>query len=259
MRRIIVILAVLSASVVLSALIFRVSADVGTVLVFDTHPFLGSGGIQPVPLKSGSCVKWPWTRVYRVDVLPVQYHEPFENLISMDMASVSLNAFITMQVNENEASRLLKNFGPEWYANNIQEPFREMVRNKLCSYPLRDLTGNRNVYEEIKDHLREAMEEYVYKKGIPASIENIVISRAEPSESVRQEMDNLSKENARLQTEMQRKKTEQARLETEIARARADRAYMQTMGFSRAEFIEHRKAEALLLNPGGVFRIGTVD
>lgn len=261
MKQISIIAASIAFLMFICALIFRVPANINEEVVFEKHPVLwGRKGIDPKPLTAGSCVKLPWTRAYRFNMLPVQYVEQFENLISRDDASMSVNAFLTLQIKEGESPRMLRKFGLEWYENNVKEPFREIVRDELCAYDLKVLVSSREVYAQgIKDAIRESLEEYIYRKGIPVAIENIVISTAEPSEDVRIVMDELSKENSRLDAEKQRRETQLVRQETERARAEADRIYMRTIGFTPQQYILYLRAQALMANPGNVLRLENIE
>ncbi|MDL2223735.1 hypothetical protein LJB92_00285 [Bacteroidales bacterium OttesenSCG-928-M06] len=227
----------------------RVSADANEEVIFDYHPvFWGKKGIDPIPFNSGSCFKLPWTKVHKFIMSPVQYEEGFKNLISSDQASVNLNAFITLQIEPGKSPELLKRYGIDWYKNNVQEVFREIIRNKLCFYNLKELTTDRILYENIKEDVYKKMIEYINKKQIPVSIENLVISKAEPSESVREEMDNLAKENVKLETEVLKRKTAEASLDRIVLEARAIKMAIGESGLTPTLYVELQKILALAEN-----------
>jgi regulator of protease activity HflC (stomatin/prohibitin superfamily) len=236
----------------------RVSVDVNEEIVFDKHPLFGKGGIDPTPLQEGSCVTSVYTKTYKFTMTPVQYEENFANLFTNDQTSVNLNAFLTLKINKGKSPVLLRNFGMEWYKNSVQERFREIVRDKLCSFSMLDLIANRHLYDnEIKEHVREQLGNYMAEKSLPIEITSLVISKVEPPEEVRNELNTLSQEKAKEQTQKQRLSTEKARLEAEKARAKADNAYMREMGFTPEQYINYLRAEALQ-NRSDIIRIEAV-
>lgn len=223
----------------------RVSADINEEVVFDQHPIFGKGGISLVPLKEGSCVVSPLTKTYKFVMHPVQHEEHFANLSTSDQTFVDLNAFLTLKPHRGLTPLLLREWGNAWYENNVQEAFREMVRNKLCAFAMLDLVANRQIYDEIKGDIREQIKEHIAKIGLPVEVVALVISKVEPPEEIRNELNTLSQEKAKEQTQKQKLRTEEARLAAEQARARADRAYMKEMGFTPAQYIEYLRAKAL--------------
>jgi regulator of protease activity HflC (stomatin/prohibitin superfamily) len=236
----------------------RVSADINEEVVFDKHPLFARGGIDMIPLQQGSCVVSPYTKTYKFVMTPVQYEENFTNLSTSDQTFVDLNAFLTLKIQRGKSPLLLREFGEKWYENNVQEAFREMVRNKLCVFSMLDLVANRKIYDEIKEDIRKQVEEYIIKTGLQIEVTALVISKVEPPEAIRNELNTLSQEKAKGQTQKQQQETEELRLETERARAKADRAYMEEMGFSRDQYIDYLKAKALQ-NRSDIIRIEKID
>jgi hypothetical protein len=210
------------------------------------HPLFGKGGIDLTPLQEGSCMKSPYTKVYKFIMTPVQYEENFTNLVTNDQTSVDLNAFLTLKIIKGKSPVLLKDFGMEWYQNSLRERFREIVRDKLCSFSMLDLIANRHLYEnEAKDYIRKQTESYIVEKRLPLEIVGLVISKVEPPEAVRYELNTLSQEKAKEQTQKQRLKTEEARLAAEVAKAKVEKAFCREMGFTPAQYIEYMRALAL--------------
>jgi hypothetical protein len=246
MRQLVWILGIFSLCLICFFSCSRESADINEEVVFDKHPLFGRGGIDRTPLQEGSCLKSPYTKAYKFVMTPIQYEEGFTNLVTKDQTSVNLNAFLTLQIQRGKTPRLLEDFGMDWYRHNVQERFREIVRDKLCSFPMLALVGQRQLYDgEIKEHLITATADFIRKKGVPVDVLSVVISKVEPPEEVRKEMNNLSIETSKLQTEQQRLLTEEARLAAEIAKAKADKAYCKEMGFTPAQYIDYLRALAL--------------
>jgi regulator of protease activity HflC (stomatin/prohibitin superfamily) len=244
-KKIFYCLGIFSTFLVLFLACSRVSADINEEVVFDKHPIFGKGGIDMIPLEQGSCVVSLYTKTYKFVMTPVQHEENFSNLSTSDQTFVNLNAFLTLKLQKRKTPLLLRGWGMNWYENNVQEAFREMVRTKLCAFPMLDLVANRQIYDEIKEDLRKQIEEYIVKTGLPIEVTALVISKVEPPEEIRNELNTLSQEKAKEKTQKQRLKTEEARLATERARAKADQAYMKEMGFTPAQYIEYLRAKAL--------------
>jgi regulator of protease activity HflC (stomatin/prohibitin superfamily) len=235
----------------------RVSADINEEVVFDKHPFFEEGGIDMVPLKQGSCYKSATTKAYKFVMTPTQFEENFTNLFTRDQTSVNLNAFLTLQLKKGKTPLLLYDFGLDWYKNSIQEPFREMVRNKLCTFDMLELVSGRGIYDTIKYEIQEQIKEHINKIKIPVDVIALVISKVEPPEEVRNELNLISLEKSKKQTQILRLQTEEARLESEKASAKADRAYMLEMGFNQSQYIEYLRAKALQ-NRSDVIRIENI-
>jgi len=246
MKRLLTFVGVSSLAIFIFLACSRISVSVNEEIVFDKHPFTGKGGIDLTPLQQGSCLKSIYTKTYRFKMTPVQYEENFANLFTNDQTSVNLNAFLTLKINRGKSPVLLKEFGEDWYKNGLQERFRELVRDKLCTFSMIDLIANRHLYDnEIKEYIIRLLQNYIAEKGLPLEITGLVISKVEPPEEVRNELNALSQEKAKEQTQKQRLNTEKARREAERARGLADREYMTVMGFTPAQYIDYKRAEAL--------------
>ena len=235
----------------------REAVDANEEGVFIKKPyFFGKGGVCEQPLVQGS--EW---RVFSTDFIkfvmsPEQYEETFEDLVAKDNNLINTNAYLTLQIESGRTPELLKNFGETWYKNNVQETFRKITRDKLCEYGMFELTTNRQVYTEINAEIDKGLRTYFTERGLPVVIKSVVISRAQPSKGVLEEIDRTGVQMQAELTQSKRIKTEQAREEAEHARARADKAYMREMSLSPDQFIslraleiEKEKIELLRNNP----------
>jgi len=222
----------------------REAVDANEEGVFIKKPyFFGKGGVSEQPLRQGS--EW---RVFSTDFIkftmsPEQHEENFEDLVAKDNNLISTNAYLTLQIEAGRTPELLKNFGEMWYRNNVQEVFRKITRDKLCEYGMFELTTNRQVYTEINADIDKSLRTYFTERGLPVVIKSVVISRAQPSKGVLEEIDRTGVQMQAELTQGKRIKTEQAREEAEYARARADKAYMKEMNLSPDQFISLRALE----------------
>ena len=222
----------------------REAVDANEEGVFIKKPyFFGKGGVSEYPLTNGSEWKVFSTDFVKFIMSPKQYEEPFEDLVAKDNNLVNTNAYLTLQIESGHTPDLLKNFGEDWYVNNVQETFRKITRDKLCEYGMFELTTNRQVYAEINTDIDNSLREYFAERRLPVAIKSVVISRAQPSKGVLEEIDRTGVQMQAELTQNKRIKMEQAREEAELARAKADKAYMREMNLSPDQFIALRALE----------------
>jgi regulator of protease activity HflC (stomatin/prohibitin superfamily) len=234
-----------------------VSADINEEVVFDKHPIFGKGGIDLTPLQEGSCVKSPYTKTYKFVMTPTQYEENFTNLFTNDQTSVNINVFLRLQPQKGKTPILLRDFGVDWYRNSLQEIVREIVRKKLSSFSMLELVANRTIYDKAKTEIQQEIEAYVKTINLPIEVISFVVSKVEPPEEIRNELNTLSQEKAKEQTQKQRLKTEEARLVVNKAQAEAEAVLYRGMGFTPAQYIEYLRALALQ-NRSDIIRVENI-
>ena len=258
LRKVATIVACLAVTSIIALLCCtRESVNANEEGVFIKKPyFFGKGGASEQPLLQGS--EW---RVFSTDFVkfvmsPEQYEENFEDLVAKDNNLINTNAFLTLQIEAGSTPKLLKNFGENWYKNNVQETFRKITRDKLCEYGMFELTTGRQVYTEINADIDKSLRTYFADRKLPVVIKSVVISRAQPSKGVLEEIDRTGIQMQAELTQGKRIKMEQTREEAELARAKADKAYMKEMNLSPDQFIslraleiEKEKLELLRSNP----------
>jgi hypothetical protein len=235
----------------------RESVNANEEGVFIKKPyFFGKGGVSEQPLRQGSEWKVFSTDFVKFIMSPEQYEESFEDLVAKDNNLINTCAYLTLQIESGCTPELLKSFGENWYKNNVQETFRKITRDKLCEYGMFELTTNRQVYAEINADIDKSLRSYFTDRKLPVVIKSVVISRAQPSKGVLEEIDRTGVQMQAELTQSKRIKTEQAREEAEYARAKADKAYMREMNLSPDQFIslraldiEKEKIELLKNNP----------
>lgn len=216
--------------------------------VFIKKPWIfGSGGVEDVALVEGS----EWS-VFTTDFIkfkntPVKYSEDFDDVMSDDNTPVDLQAYLTLQIERGKSPVLYKNYGVDWYVNNIREVYREAVRNRISTYKMYDLTSNREIYDTIKIEVEGTLQTHFNKlsaiKEFPIKIMNVVVDRAVPNKGLKEEMDKTAMQIQAKRTQEAQKEMEDMRRLTEAARAKADRAYMLEMNLTADQFIMLRSLE----------------
>lgn len=214
--------------------------------VFVKKPWIfGSGGVEKEVLKEGSA----WT-VFSTDFLtfkkvPQKYTIKFDDLMTDDNTPIDSKAYIIIEVIGDEASILYENYGQDWYANNINEQFSKVVRDKLSQHKMYDLTSNREIYDVIEPEIVANMNKYVdnlnKEKRFPIKIRSVIIDRAAPGNNEVQAQVNATA--AQIQAKQTNIKQKEADIERETAekqKAIADKAYQNEMGFTTAQYLQDK-------------------
>jgi len=236
----------------------RVHADINEEVVFDKHPFFGTGGVDLVPLQSGACFKKATTNAYKFVMMPSQFEENIPNLYSNDNSFVDINVFLRLKPVRGKTPVLLRDFGLDWYKQSLQEFVRRCIRDELSGYSMEQLVSERSIYDSAMAVVKERTETYVKEINLPVEIISFVVSKVEPPEEIRSEMNALSLERARERAEIQRLRTEEARMVANRAQAKAEAALYQGLGFTPAQYINYLRAQALL-NRSDIIRIETIE
>ena len=216
--------------------------------VFIMKPwFFGKGGVDENALREGS--NWrAWTTDFvTYKKIPVKYTEVFDDVFCDDNTPLDLSAHITLKIVDGKSPILHKNYGPDWYTNNVKENFREIVRNFISTYNMYTLVSDREVYDQVKADITEKMQAYFDKlnsnKEFPIQIINVVVDKAKPNDMVLEELNKTAAMAQQKITQQRQQEMEEQRVLTEQKRADADKAYMLRMGLSSDAFIKLKYAE----------------
>ena len=228
----------------LSAGCALVAIDAGHEGVMVEKPFFfGHGGVDPDPVKTGrQAVAWT-TQVIDVDVRPVQYSEHFD-IISSENAPVSFDAFMIANVIEGRTPDLISRFGPNWYANNVKEAFRTMVREEVQKYPLFQLTTDPTTRTKLQEAIAQQLRvNLLEKQNIPVRLNRVVVGSILPPKGVLEQTAQTIIQEQRRITMIEFQKAEEAREKAEKQRGIADRAYREALGLTAPEFVDLRRIE----------------
>jgi hypothetical protein len=216
--------------------------------VFIKQPwFFGSGGVQEKALIQGSEWKVFTTDFVTYKKIPVKYSEVFDDVFCDDNTPLDLSAHITLKIKDGKSPILHKNYGVDWYDNNVKENFREIVRNFISTYNMYTLVSNREVYDQVKIDITEKMQTYFNKLNtiaeFPVEIVNVVVDKAKPNDMVMEELNKTAAMTQQKITQQRQQEMEDERGITEEKRAKADGTYMKAMGLTADGFIKLRYAE----------------
>lgn len=206
--------------------------------------FFGHGGVDDDAVESGLtwCV-WS-TSVEYFKTVPVRYDESFDDIFSNDNTPLDFNTYINIQIEKGKSPILMKNYGTDWYKNNIQVFYRNKTREQVSRYSPFDLISNREILNRIDSTIIADVKKYVEKlshdKEFPIIICSVTTGAAHPNKDQMAEMNQTAAAIQAAQTQQRKKEMEQQREAAERQRAIADKAYMNEMNLSASQFIQLR-------------------
>ena len=222
----------------------RVSLDADEIGIFVMKPYVfGAGGVDETPLMQGATWKVASTDFIVLKKTPQKFTEGFDDIMSDDNTPVDLTANIILQIVPKDASKLISDFGEDWYSINIKPKFVKFIRDEISNYKMFDLTSNREVYDKIEAVVIQKVSEIIKEREMPIQVIDVVVDRAKPNPGVMEEIDRTAIQIQNMRTQSERVKAEEQRALAERAKAVADRAYMQEMRFSTGEYLKLREIE----------------
>ena len=233
---------IILAIAIIPSCVSLVSVDGDEEGVFIKKPwFFGNEGVESEALTEGSAWK-----VFTTDF--VTYKKiPFDDVFCDDNTPLDLSAHITLKIADGKSPILHKNYGPDWYINNVKENFREIIRNFISTYNMYTLVSDREVYDQVKKDIAEKMQTYFNKLNeiaeFPIQIVNVVVDKAKPNDMVLEELNKTAAIAQQKITQQRQQEMEEQRILTEQKRADADKAYMLRMNLSPDAFIRLKYAE----------------
>lgn len=221
----------------------------------------GHGGIDETPIKTGLAWVAPSTSEVIVNMQPMQFEEKYYDLMSRDGVPLSFDTFTRVQV--LDSVKLIRDWGENWYANNIQAEYGNRVRQAVKKHGLNETAIETSAIEEIDDEVTNGpfvyesitdkdgkvsivktakradagMVGYLATLGIPVKLLKVNVGRANPPDSVKNQRIETAAEQQRALTQGQRKLAEDARKAAENSRAQADQEYQKTMKMDTHQFI----------------------
>jgi regulator of protease activity HflC (stomatin/prohibitin superfamily) len=235
---------ILSALLLLAAC-SSVNVPAGSEAVIVTRPyFFGHGGVDKTPITTGrTFIAWTSDEIL-FPVTPIRADVGFDDIITIDNVAVDFHAFLTYKVINGKSPELLKNFGTEWFNNNVEQTFKTEIRKQASKYSMMKLATRTPALDTLESKVQSFMSNYVKANKIPIEIIVVQIGKASPNEGVMNAMNETAAQQQRLQTEREKAKAEGAREIAEVARARADNAYRNAMGLSPNQFIQLEAVKA---------------
>ena len=198
--------------------------------------FFGHGGVDPSPVKTGRTYAAISTDGVDVNMQPHKYDVNLPDTMTKDGVPIEFHAIMVLRVTDSVA--LIRSFGPDWYSNNLEEPFRTMVRQAVRKRGMNETAISTTALDEIDNEIRDQLRLFLREKGLPVELVTMTVGRANPPDSVKTQRIATATQEQRIQTEQQMKLAEDQRAAAETSRAKADNAYREAMGLSPQQFIQ---------------------
>src|SRR5258706_5648839 len=218
------------------------SRDAGHEVVLIEKPyFFGHGGVNPNPVKTGRVYTAWSTEGEDVYMQPQKYEMESPDTMTSDGVPISFHAIMVLQVTDSVS--LIKNFGNKWYENNLNEPFRTMVRQAVRKRGMNETAISTTALDAIDAEIRDALKAFIKEKGLPIQLVTMTVGRANPPDAIKNQRIETATQEQRIQTEQQTKLAEVQRKSAEEARAAADNAYRQAIGLSPEQYVQLKRIE----------------
>jgi regulator of protease activity HflC (stomatin/prohibitin superfamily) len=237
---------VVIVALILTMAVCRTTVEPGHEKVFNAKPiiFLWMGGVRSSPLHEGSSFIAPTTSAIEVDMLPRTFDEEFKDIMPRDNNPVDYHAAVRLRITDSVA--MVKNFGADWYKNNVQRPFQTMNRQELRQHSMPELALDQAVVSAVEKSLKTQLIAYISamprrdgtKGGLPVEVQDVTLGRISPHPEIIAAYNETGVQQQRSKTEHQRALAEDARKESETKRALADKAYQNAMGLTSAQYIQ---------------------
>jgi regulator of protease activity HflC (stomatin/prohibitin superfamily) len=245
------ITAVVLAAVCLMACSFK-SPNAGHEIVLIEKPIIfGHGGVDPNPVRTGLTITAVTTQGVDVSMQPMKFDTELPDTMTSDGVPITFHAIMVVQVTDSVS--LIKNFGPEWYGNNVEEQFKTMVRQAVRKHGMNETAISTTALDSIDAEIHDNLSAFFKDKGLPVKLITMTVGKANPPDAIKHQRIDTAAQEQRIQTEKQTKLAEDQRKMAEQSRADADNAYRESMHLSPEQFIqlEAIKMQSRVCGPEG--------
>src|SRR6266436_1783367 len=213
------------------------SPDAGHEIVLIEKPWIfGHGGVDSDPVKPGRTFAAITTEGVDVYMQPQKFDTEMHDTMTSDGIPISFHAIVLLQVTDSVV--LIKNFGPKWYQNNLEEQFKTMVRQAVRKRGMNETAISTTALDAIDAEIRDALVAFIKDKKLPVQLLTMTVGKANPPDVIKNQRIETATQEQRIQTEKQTKLAEDQRQQAEQSRANADNAYREAMHLSPEQFIQ---------------------
>ncbi len=206
------------------------------VVLVEKPLIFGHGGVDSEPVTTGLTITALTTDGIDVDMQPQKFDTELPDTMTLDGVPIAFHAIMVLQV--TDSVMLIKNFGPAWYANNLEEPFKTMVRQAVRKRGMNETAISTTALDAIDGEIQTGLVDFIRNKQLPIRLVTMTVGRANPPDSVKHQRIETATQEQRIQTEKQKKLAEDQRQQAEQSRANADNAYREAMHLSPEQFIQ---------------------
>lgn len=216
--------------------------DAGHEVVLIEKPFFfGHGGIDNQPVTAGRSFTWITTQGVDVYMQPQKFDTEMPDTMTSDGVPITFHAIVILQV--TNSVELIRNFGPSWYKNNVEEQFKTMVRQAVRKHGMNETAISTTALDAIDEEIRGELAAFLMQKQLPVRLVTMTVGKANPPDAIQHQRVDTATQEQRANTEKQRKLAEDQRLAAEQSRANADNAYREAMHLSPEQFIQLKMIE----------------
>jgi len=213
------------------------SPDAGHQIVLVEKPVVfGHGGVDGDPVTTGRTYVALSTDGIDVNMQPQKFETELPDTMTSDGVPITFHAIMVLQVTDSVS--LIKNFGPSWYGNNLEEPFKTMVRQAVRKRGMNETAISTTALDTIDAEIRDQLIDFMKSKNLPVKLVTMTVGKANPPDAVKNQRIETATQEQRIQTEKQKKLAEDQRQQAESSRANADNAYREAMHLSPEQFIQ---------------------
>src|ERR1700738_119137 len=218
------------------------SPDAGHEVVLIEKPWIfGHGGVDSDPVKTGRTFAAITTEGVDVYMQPQKFDTEMHDTMTSDGVPISFHAIVVLQVTDSVV--LIKNFGPKWYQNNLEEQFKTMVRQAVRKRGMNETAISTTALDAIDSEIRDELVNFIRDKNLPVKLITMTVGKANPPDAIKNQRIETATQEQRIQTEKQTKLAEDQRQQAEQSRANADNAYREAMHLSPEQFIQLKTIE----------------
>jgi regulator of protease activity HflC (stomatin/prohibitin superfamily) len=216
--------------------------DAGHEVVLVEKPwFFGHGGVNSEPVRTGRTFTALTTDGVDVEMRPQRFEEDMPDTMTSDGVPVSFHAIITLRVTDSVA--LIKSFGQQWYANNVQQAFANFVRQAVRKRGMNEVAISTTALDAIDAEVRGDLTAFLAAQHLPVELMTMTVGKANPPDAIKNQRVETATQEQRVQTEKQIKLAEDQRKLAEESRAAADNAYRQAIGLSPEQYVQLKRIE----------------
>jgi regulator of protease activity HflC (stomatin/prohibitin superfamily) len=140
--------------------------DAGHEVVLIKKPwFFGHGGVVDEPVQTGRTFTAITTRGIDVNMQPAKFETTMDDTMTSDGVPVTFHAISVLQV--TDSVQLIKNFGPNWYTNNVEEPFKTMVRQAVRKRGMNETAISTTALDAIDAEIKADLAAFLVDKALP--------------------------------------------------------------------------------------------
>jgi len=211
------------------------------VVLVDKPWFFGHGGVESESVKTGRT--WAAITTEGVDVYmqPQKFEVDMPDTMTSDGVPVTFHAIMTLQVTDSVS--LIKNFGPNWYVNNLEQLYASMVRQAVRKRGMNEVAISTTALDIVDNEIRDSLQAFIQNKKLPIQLVTMTVGRANPPDAIKSQRIETAAQEQRVQTEKQIKLAEDQRKAAEESRAAADNSYRQAIGLSPEQYVQLKRIE----------------